>query len=70
MEYRIVPYELSVVDLSRRDLANKEDISAHRLYWADFFKAATWEELNMLAEKDSNIADAVMTIKRIFSKLM
>ena len=58
-------FELSVVDLSRRDLATKEDISAHRLYWADFFKAATWEELNMLAEKDSNIADAVMTIKQL-----
>ena len=49
-------FELSVVDLSRRDLATKEDISAHRLYWADFFKAATWEELNMLAEKADSAA--------------
>ena len=58
-------FELSVVDLSRRDIATNEDISAHRLYWADFFKATTWEELIMLAEKDSNIADAVMTIKQL-----
>lgn len=55
-------FNLSVVDLSRIDLATDED----RLYqidkWARLFKSQTWEELKMLAENNPDISSAVSTI--------
>ena len=53
---------LSVVDLSRIDLATDEDKSYHIDYWAKLFKATTWEEIKMLAEKDQYIDEASRTI--------
>jgi hypothetical protein len=37
----------------------------HRDLWAAFFKAKSWEELKMLAEKDRNIEQAVTTIHEL-----
>jgi predicted transposase/invertase (TIGR01784 family) len=56
---------ISVVNLTRIDLATKEDIQAHRDLWASFFKAKSWEELIMLAQQDSNIAKAVTTVHKL-----
>jgi predicted transposase/invertase (TIGR01784 family) len=56
---------ISVVELTQIHLATREDIQAHRDLWASFFKATTWEELNMLAQQDSNIAKAVTTVHRL-----
>ena len=53
---------LSVVDLSHIDLATDEDKSYHIDYWAKLFKATTWEEIKMLAEKDQYIDEASRTI--------
>lgn len=53
---------LSVVDLSRIDLATEED-KAYRIdYWAALFKAKTWEEIKMIAAKDKDIEEAAKTL--------
>ncbi len=53
---------LSVVDLSRIDLATEED-KAYRIdYWAALFKAKTWEEIKMIASKDKDIEEAAKTL--------
>ena len=56
---------LSVVDLTRIDLATKEDRSYRIDYWAQLFKATTWEDLTMLAQKDEIIKDAAETVYEI-----
>ena len=53
---------LSVVDLSQIELATSEDREFHVDYWAKLFKAATWEEIKMLAAKDQYIDEASKSI--------
>ena len=48
-------FAISVVDLTLVDMATDEDRKHHRHLWASFFKATTWEEINMLATQDKNI---------------
>jgi len=49
---------LNVLDLTQIDLATEDD-KAYRIdYWARLFKARTWEELKMIAEKDENLCEA------------
>ena len=54
-----------MVDLTLRNQATKEDIAQHRDLWATFFKATEWGELMALANKDSNISEAVVTLKKL-----
>ncbi|MBQ1171782.1 MAG: Rpn family recombination-promoting nuclease/putative transposase [Lachnospiraceae bacterium] len=56
---------LSVLDLTHIDLATKEDRLFHIDYWASLFKATTWEEIKMLAQKDSMIKEASDTILQL-----
>ena len=56
---------LSVLNLTRIDLATKEDKSYHMDYWASLFKATTWEEIKMIAQKDNCIEDASNTIYQL-----
>lgn len=51
-----------MLDLTHIDLATEEDRSHHIDYWASLFKAKTWEEIKMLAQKDSIIQEASNTI--------
>ncbi len=44
------------------DLATEEDIECGLLEWTKLFKAETWEEIKMLAEKDKYIAEAAKTV--------
>ncbi len=53
---------LSVLDLTQIKLATEEDKQYHIDYWASLFKATTWEEIKMLAQKDSFIEEASNTI--------
>lgn len=53
---------LSVVDLTKIDMATEEDRAYHIDYWASLFKATTWEEIKMLAQKDEYIKEASDTI--------
>ncbi|MCM1213160.1 MAG: Rpn family recombination-promoting nuclease/putative transposase [Lachnospiraceae bacterium] len=56
---------LSVLNLTRIDLATEEDRSYHIDYWASLFKSTTWEEIKMLAQKDDLINDASNTIYQL-----
>lgn len=53
---------LSVLDLTRIDLATEEDKAYGIDHWAALFKSQTWEELKMLAQNDDVMTDAVSTI--------
>lgn len=56
---------LSVLDLTRIDLATEKDKHHQLDYWASLFKSTTWEEITMLAEKNEYIAEAAGTIYRL-----
>lgn len=53
---------LSVLDLTRIDLATEEDQKFQIDYWASLFKATTWEELCMLAKNNQYIQEASETV--------
>ena len=61
---------LCVLDLTRIDLATKKDRHYQIDYWASLFKATTWEELVMLAEKNESIAEATETIYKLSQEEM
>ena len=54
-----------MVDLTKRNLATEEDIAHHRDLWAAFFKATEWGEIMALAEKDKNISEAAVTLRKL-----
>ncbi len=56
---------LNVVDLSHIDLATDEDKKYHIHEWAMLFKAATWEEIKMLASTNEYFQEASDTIFRM-----
>ena len=56
---------LGVVDLTQIELATEEDKQYGIDYWAKLFKAKTWEEIKMLAEKNNYIAEATNTIFKL-----
>ncbi len=58
-------FTLSVVDLNRIDLATDEDKKWHIDTLALLFKATTWEEIKMLAEKDEMVQEAADTMYRL-----
>ncbi len=57
--------QLSVLDLTRIDLATIDDQKYKIDYWARLFKAKTWKELHMLAEKNADIKEATETVYHI-----
>ena len=59
--------KMSIRVLQLNQLGNKEDEKKWpELYrWAQFFKAQTWEEMRMLAEKDDAIKECVFTYKEL-----
>lgn len=61
---------LSVLDLTHINLATEEDRQYQIDYWASLFKATTWEELKMLAEKNESIAEATETIYKLSQEEM
>ena len=56
---------LSVLDLTQIKLATEEDKSYQLDYWAKLFKATTWEEITMLAQKNEYIGEATNTIYQL-----
>ncbi len=56
---------LSVVDLTRIDLATEEDKRYHIDEWARLFKAKTWEEIHMLAKDNEYIQEASTTVYKL-----
>ena len=57
--------QIRVLDLTRTDLATKEDKASNIDKWAQLFKARNWEEIKMLAVKDKEITEAATTIYQI-----
>ncbi len=56
---------LSVLDLTQINLATEEDRYHQLDCWAGFFKATTWEEVNMLALKNESIKEAAGTVYQL-----
>jgi hypothetical protein len=54
-----------VLDLTNIDLATEEDKSYNIDKWASLFKAQTWEEIKMLAEKNESIDEAATTLYQL-----
>ena len=59
-------FKIYIMTLPKRDDPTQEDELCHTDLWARFFKACTWEELKMLAEKDLNIEAAVCSTALIW----
>ena len=55
-------FVLNVLDLKRIDLATEEDRHYEIDCWARMFKAGTWEELRMIAEKNKYMSEAAMAM--------
>lgn len=53
--------------LQLNQLGNPEDEEnmPEIYYWARFFKATTWEEIRMLAEKNESIKKSIVTLKEL-----
>ena len=58
-------FQLSVVDLTNISLATEEDRKYQIDYWAALFKATTWEEIKVLAEKNPAIKEASETMYQL-----
>lgn len=58
-------FQLSVLNLTRIDLATEEDKQFGIHHWATLFKATTWEEIIMLAEQNEYIRSAADTIYKL-----
>lgn len=56
---------LSVVDLTHIDLATEEDKRYHIDQWAALFKAATWEEIKMIAQQNDYLQEASKAYYRL-----
>lgn len=54
--------EVCVLNSNQINLATEEDIASGIHLWARFFKAGTWEDLNMLAQENAIFADCAQTI--------
>ena len=56
---------LHVLELNKGEYATQED-KAYRIdYWAQLFKATTWEELRMLAQEQKSLQSTIETMYRI-----
>ena len=55
-------WRISVLDLSRIDLATEEDRQYQLDYWAALFKAKPWEELQMLPQDNHYFKEASETV--------
>ena len=58
-------WRISVLDLSRIDLATEEDRQYQLDYWAALFKAKTWEELQMLSQNNHYFKEASETVYQL-----
>ena len=57
--------EVCVLNLKQVNLATEDDIAHGIDLWASFFQATTWEELQMLAQKDELFAGASQALHNI-----
>ena len=60
-------FSLHVIDLRHIELSTEEDKAYQTDVWAAFFKAKTWEEMRMLAEKKPGLQSSVETLYQLNS---
>ena len=60
-------FSLHVIDLRHIELATEENKAYQTDVWAAFFKAKTWEEMRMLAEKKPGLQSSVETLYQLNS---
>ena len=58
-------FALNVLDLKSINLATNEDKACKLDYWANLFKATTWEEIRMLAEQNHFVHEAAVTMREL-----
>ncbi len=58
-------FTLGVINLKQIRIATEEDRKWKIDYWASLFKATTWEEIRMLAEKNELIGEAADTLYQL-----
>lgn len=58
-------FTLNVLDLTQIHLATKEDKAYKIDYWARLFKAKTWEDLKMLAQKNNVFKETCETVYKL-----
>lgn len=51
-------FNLYVIDLTQIKLATQEDVDTGLVYWTQVFKAKTWEELRLMAERNQELQEA------------
>ncbi|MBP3620734.1 MAG: Rpn family recombination-promoting nuclease/putative transposase [Lachnospiraceae bacterium] len=56
---------LFVLQLNQLGDVEDEKIMPDLYYWAQLFKATTWEEIAMLAEKNESIKEGIVTLKQL-----
>lgn len=59
--------KLTILMLQLNQLGNPEDEKTmpDLYYWVQLFRASTWEEISMLAEKNEAIKDSIITLKQL-----
>ena len=55
-------FTLSVVDLTQIELATEEDKYYQIDHWAKLFKATTWEEIKVIADKNEYMEEATQAL--------
>ena len=58
-------FTLNVLDLNQIPLATNEDKAYGIDYWAKLFKAKTWEDLKMLADKNNTFEETCETMYKL-----
>ena len=58
-------FTLNVLDLNQIHLATEEDKAYEIDYWAKLFKAKTWEDLKMLAQKNDAFEETCETVYKL-----
>ncbi len=61
-------FQLSVIDLTKTDLATEEDKAWQIDHWARLFKAKTWEDLKMIAKENEAMLEASETLYTMHCK--
>lgn len=56
---------IRVLELNQLEKGADEQIRPDLYYWAQLFKAETWEEMRMLSEKNETIKECVFTYKEL-----
>ena len=58
-------FGMNVLSLKRTELATKEDKENRLDYWAEVFRAETWEDLRKLAEQDHAVAEVAEAMYQV-----